>query len=153
MSGEPVLPPVPRPNSSSNRSTSTPGAREAALGAKCLLALVAMRLGLSTIGYAAIARRLPRPQGRIDSHFWGRQVARRIERLARFVPGASCLTQALALKFVLGRAGHASQIQIGVKQDGEGAFSAHAWVTCNGRIVLGQRGTRLADFNRLAELG
>lgn len=117
-----------------------------------LMVLVAF-VGWIVLRYARIAERLPRPIGRADSHFWGRQVARRIERLARFVPGASCLTQALALQLVLGRAGHASQIQIGVKKDDAGAFTAHAWVTCNDRIVLGQRGTHLADFKRLAELG
>lgn len=124
-----------------------------AFGAKCLAVILMMRLALSTIGYAAISRNLPRPPERPDSCFWGRQVARRIERLARFVPGSSCLTQALALQFVLGRGGHASSLQIGVRQDGSGNFFAHAWVTCNGRVVLGQRNTHLADFTHIVALG
>lgn len=73
--------------------------------------------------------------------------------MARFVPRANCLTQAVALQYVLGRAGHASQLQIGVRQSDQEKFSAHAWVTCNGRVILGQSGTRLHEFTRLAELG
>lgn len=120
---------------------------------KCLTVLIVIRVALSTTGYAAIRDSLPRPQGRADSRFWGQQVARRIERLARFVPHASCLTQALALQFVLGRTGHASHLQIGVRRDQHGNFSAHAWVICNGRVVLGQRNTHLADYTHITELG
>jgi hypothetical protein len=129
------------------------GLRKWFLDAKCLTALIVMRLALSTIGYAAISRVLPRPPERGDSRFWGRQVGCRIERLAHFVPRASCLTQALALKYILGRAGHACNLQIGVRKADDGTFLAHAWVTCNDRIVLGQRGTQIDQFTRIAELG
>jgi len=124
-----------------------------AFDAKCILVIVAMRVALTTVGYGAISRRLPRPAGRGDSRFWGRQVARQIERLARFVPKASCLTQALALQFILARAGHASRLQVGVREAADGTFSAHAWVTCDGVIVLGQQGTHLAEFTHIAERG
>lgn len=149
MSGKHISPPAPL----SDRGPARRVLHAAVFDAKCVAVLAGMRIALSTIGYGAIRSGLPRPQGRADSRFWGRQVARRIERLARFVPGASCLTQALALQFILGRAGHASHIQIGVRQKTGGTFLAHAWVTCNGRVVLGQRGTRLADFSRITELG
>lgn len=128
------------------------GLRALVLDAKCLAVLAGMRIALSAVGYAAIRRHMPRAEEREDSRFWARQVARRIERLAWFVPGATCLTQALALQFVLARTGHASILHIGVRKDAEGTFSAHAWVTCNDRVVLGQRGTHLADFTRIAEL-
>jgi hypothetical protein len=118
---------------------------------KCLIVLIAMRIGLSVFGYSAISRRLPRPPERGDSRFWGRQVGRRIERVARFVPKASCLTQALALQFILARTGHSSRLQIGVREADDGSISAHAWVTCNGVVVLGQRNTQLAEFTHLAE--
>jgi hypothetical protein len=122
-----------------------------AFNAKCIFVLIGMRIALTTRGYSAISRRLPRPAERADSRFWGKQVGRRIERLARFVPKASCLTQALTLQFILARAGHASRLQIGVRQADDGTFSAHAWVTCNGVVVLGQRGMQLADFTHIVE--
>ncbi|MEQ5787982.1 lasso peptide biosynthesis B2 protein [Erythrobacter sp. NFXS35] len=151
MNDRPVAPSAPAV--AAGRRPALRGLRAAAFDARCLAVLAIMRIALSTIGYTAIRRKMPRAEARTDSQFWARQVARRIERLARFVPGATCLTQALALQFVLARTGHASLLQIGVRKGADEAFSAHAWVTCNDRVVLGQRGTQLADFTRIAELG
>lgn len=119
--------------------------------AKCLAALAAMRVALSTAGYARIRARMPQAAGRAESYFYARQLARRIERLARLVPRASCLTQAMALQWLLARSGHASELYVGVRQAPGGRFEAHAWVSCNQRIVLGAATTRLADFTPLAE--
>ncbi len=118
--------------------------------AKCLAALAGMRLALSAAGYAAIRARMPRAPVMPDAHYYARQIARRIERLARFVPGASCLTQALALQWLLARSGHGCELLVGVRRDAEGHFAAHAWVACNDRIVLGAADTRIEDFTRLA---
>lgn len=119
--------------------------------AACLAALVVMRTALSTIGYAAIKQRIPPAKPTPEAHFYARQLARRIERLARFVPRASCLTQALALQYLMARAGHACEIFVGVRCGEGGRFEAHAWVACNGRIVLGAANTNLAEFTPLAE--
>ncbi len=70
--------------------------------------------------------------------------------VARLVPGASCLTQALALQWLLARAGHGCELLVGVRRDDTGRFAAHAWVACNDRIVLGAAGTRIEDFSTLA---
>jgi hypothetical protein len=119
--------------------------------ALCLAALVAMRIALTCAGYAAIRKRMPKAAASPQSHYYARQLARRIEWLARFVPRASCLTQALALRYLLARAGHACELHVGVRRNPLGRFEAHAWVSCNGRIVLGAGTTRLADFTPLAE--
>ena len=56
----------------------------------------------------------------------------------RYVPYASCLTQAIAAKTMLRRAGYPSTIKIGVvKHDGD--FLAHAWLEIDGKIVLGKQ--------------
>lgn len=134
-----------------------PGPRAPAPGARlrrdalCLAALTVMRIALTCTGYAAIRKRMPDATASPQSHFYARQLARRIERLAQFVPRASCLTQALALQYLLARAGHACDLHVGVRRDPAGRFEAHAWVSCNGRIVLGAATTRLADFTPLAE--
>ncbi len=119
--------------------------------ARCLAALVVMRIALSCAGYAAIRKRMPQAKTSAQSHYYARQLARRIERLARFVPRASCLTQALALQYLLARSGHKSELQVGVRRDEAGRFLAHAWVSCNERVVLGAASTRLSDFTPLAE--
>lgn len=120
--------------------------------AKCFTVIVVMRIALSTIGYSRISQRLARPPERSGSHFWAQQIARRVKRLAPLVPHASCLVQALALQYLLGKTGHASQLHIGVRKDEQGKFLAHAWVTCNAKVVLGQHNTKLSEFTRIAEL-
>ena len=55
---------------------------------------------------------------------------------SRYVPGATCLTQALALEAMLVRTGHRCRVEIGVAKD-EGVLQAHAWVVSGHLIVLG----------------
>jgi len=117
---------------------------------KCLAALIATRLMLTCAGYATIRARMPQASDTPEGHFYARQLARRIERLARFVPRASCLTQALALQWLLARAGHGSDLHVGVRHNEKGHFEAHAWLSCNGCIVLGAATRPLSDFTALA---
>jgi len=60
-----------------------------------------------------------------------------VRAVSRFVPLATCLTQALALQWLLSRSGHASRIHLGARKDAAGKFDAHAWVECEGRVVIG----------------
>jgi hypothetical protein len=142
-----MLPPVTEQPPFGNSVTPSHALRR---DAKCLVALAGMRIALSLAGYNAIRQRMPQAQPSPDAHFYARQLARRIERLARIVPGASCLTQALALQWLLARAGHGCELLVGVRRDEAGHFAAHAWVACNERIVLGAAGTRIDDFTELA---
>ena len=56
---------------------------------------------------------------------------------SRYLPRATCLTQALAAQALLARAGHKSCIEIGVAKDAEHRFEAHAWVICGDQVVIG----------------
>ncbi len=60
-----------------------------------------------------------------------------LSRGARLVPAATCLTQALSMQVLLGRAGYPSRLYIGVKKSVKGGFEAHAWVECGNCIVIG----------------
>jgi hypothetical protein len=60
-----------------------------------------------------------------------------VKIVSRYVPVATCLTQALALQWLLMRSGHASRVCLGARKDPEGKFEAHAWVECEGRVVIG----------------
>jgi hypothetical protein len=129
--------------------------RQVLRDAKLLAWLVAVRLGLSLIGYRRMRRILPATHSASASPHHALRTARRIEALARFVPGASCLTQALALSGVLARQGHATTIRIGVSApDASSAapFEAHAWVECAGHVVLGHRRVDLSRYAPLANL-
>ena len=59
-----------------------------------------------------------------------------VRAASRRIPAASCLTQSLALHCLLTRAGHASQVHIGVAKDPTSKFQAHAWVEYEGEPLL-----------------
>ena len=66
------------------------------------------------------------------------EIVRTVRSCSRYVPYASCLTQALAAKRLMDNAGHAASIKFGVRQAG-GSFEAHAWLEVDGKIVLGKQ--------------
>ena len=68
--------------------------------------------------------------------------------VARRIPAASCLTQALALHVLCRRNGHPTDVQIGVNRDERNSFRAHAWVESDGEILIG----RLADLSAFLPL-
>jgi hypothetical protein len=67
---------------------------------------------------------------------------------ARFVPRATCLTQALAGEVLLRCAGYPADVRIGVAKDPAGKLEAHAWVESGGRVVIGDH-----DLHRFTTLG
>jgi transglutaminase superfamily protein len=60
-----------------------------------------------------------------------------VSSAARFAPGATCLTQALAAEALLRRRGHPVEVRLGVAREDDGRFLAHAWVVSHGRVVVG----------------
>lgn len=82
------------------------------------------------------------------------KVSSSVRRVSKYVPGASCLTQALATQVLLTRRGQISNLRIGVNKDVEGDFKAHAWVESEGKIIIGQiRNLRIYRvLNRLEEV-
>jgi hypothetical protein len=72
-----------------------------------------------------------------------------VKVVSRCIPRATCLTQAVAIQPLLARAGHASRLEIGVAKDA-GDFQAHAWVVCDGRVIIG--GPDVTRYSRLMTL-
>jgi hypothetical protein len=66
------------------------------------------------------------------------KVAWRIKMVSRWIPGATCLTQALATQLLLRRRGQVSDLRIGVAKGESGKLEAHAWVELNGRVIIGK---------------
>jgi hypothetical protein len=60
-----------------------------------------------------------------------------VRAASRYVPAATCLTQALAAQALLAEQGYDSRIEIGVTKDEHGRFRAHAWLVCGEEIVIG----------------
>jgi hypothetical protein len=102
----------------------------------CLVS--AVRLGLCLLPVRTIGRvlsRLRKPQALVDPSLPDR-VARAVQRVSRVVPGATCLTQALAAQALLERGGLPTRLQIGIR-DASPAMQAHAWLESRGMIVIG----------------
>jgi hypothetical protein len=69
-----------------------------------------------------------------------KRLAWAVQAAARRIPGASCLTQALALQYLLARAGESAEVHIGVAKDDARGFEAHAWLEHRGAILVGDNG-------------
>jgi len=69
----------------------------------------------------------------------------------RYVPVATCLTQALVTQALLVQHGEPAVLQIGVAKDPSGNLIAHAWVENRGCIVIGDS-RELFRYTRLPSL-
>ena len=111
------------------------GRDQRALLARAALTMGLARLGLWVLPLGALRRLL---------HAGAHSVATRdvasivwaVSAVGRRLPWSTCLVEALAADRLLRRAGHASEVRIGMRR-GTRTLEAHAWVVSNGRIVLG----------------
>jgi hypothetical protein len=92
------------------------------------IAAVALRI----FGVNRMLRIASRPVGARTKNVIG-DVVSAVERAGRYVPGATCLTRALALAWMLRGLGVAAAVRIGVRAADR--FEAHAWVECDGVAV------------------
>ena len=66
------------------------------------------------------------------------ELAWAVRGASRYIPAATCLTQSLALQFLLRQTGRACALRIGVAKHSSRALRAHAWVDCAGEVLLDQ---------------
>lgn len=66
------------------------------------------------------------------------KIVRAVRTAARFVPAATCLTQALAAMVLIKSNGQYSELKIGVAKGENEPFQAHAWLETNGCIIIGK---------------
>lgn len=79
------------------------------------------------------------------------RIAWAVAAVSRYIPKATCLTQALAAKMLLQRAGHCASLRIGVAQEDGREFKAHAWVELEGKALVG--GTQALNYTVLSTSG
>ena len=117
---------------------------------RCAAIVAATRLALCVVSYRTLRRWMPADvQAKPVSTDELCRIAWGIRTAARVVPGATCLTQALAAQFLLAWSGQSSHIRIGVTKDANGQFCAHAWLISSGRVLIG--GSSM-DFRRYTPL-
>jgi hypothetical protein len=109
---------------------------------KAGLLLCAARLGLWLLPLPTLCRLLAKlrpteplsPEGHLANV---ERIAWAVALASRYVPTATCLTQALAGQILLARHGEPALLQIGVAKNEAGKLEAHAWVESRGRVVIG----------------
>ncbi|WP_292314086.1 lasso peptide biosynthesis B2 protein [Mesorhizobium sp.] len=112
--------------------------REVLFLARCLAMVSVVRLALTLSSYNRVRGLITRLDARHDAGIADlRRVAWGVAAAARLVPGASCLTQALAGQYLLARQGKASRISIGIERETGSELKAHAWLMSGNHIVLG----------------
>lgn len=120
-----------------------------------LALVVVTRLALTTLPFRR-ARRVvehwARRPGRVVWRPVAGQIAFAVTAVARYVPAATCLTQALATRALLARYGYASHLRIGVARSDSGRFEAHAWIEHEGRILVGGPAAHVARYTPLPTL-
>lgn len=120
---------------------------------KAAFLLGGIRLGLWLLPFHRLQALLARvDKGQIELRNPNRPSADRITWavtvVSRYVPGATCLTQALAGRVLLAQWGYPAHLQIGVVKGPGGNLEAHAWLESQGRTVIGDWG----DLARYAPL-
>ena len=74
------------------------------------------------------------------------RIGRTVTVVSRYVPRATCLTQALAAQTLLGRYGYPATLRLGVTLGETGEFQAHAWVESGGAVVIGGTEAELQKY-------
>lgn len=109
--------------------------------------LASVRLVLWLLPSGIIVRALKRfegakPIGSPESSAVLPTVVWAVGAVARRVPRATCLTQAIAARMLLLWFGCDARLCLGVAHTDDGSFRAHAWLEREGRPILGGAGVR-----------
>lgn len=122
---------------------------------KALLLVAVIRAGLTLLPLAklrsATARLMVPGLVSREGSLPADRIAWCVSVASRYIPAATCLTQALTAQIFLVRRGYDSVLRIGVARDSQGAFAAHAWVEQEGSIIIGELGHE--DFTPLPQIG
>jgi hypothetical protein len=109
------------------------------------LTLCWVRAGLWLLPWSIVSKEPARSTRRSTPSIEQSSAAIRI--VSRYVPSATCLTQALALRRLLARHGRVSVLNLGVRNPPGGRLQAHAWLEADGRVILGDPGS--VEYARL----
>ncbi len=120
---------------------------------EAVIVLAGARICVLTVPLRVLARWLARaPDAGVCDPELVTEVRKAVATAARNVPwNAVCLPQAIAAKVMLARRGQGSAFHLGATINADGELSAHAWLECDGQIVIGAAGAR--GMSHLARFG
>jgi hypothetical protein len=103
-----------------------------------LFLVVSLRAALGLLPFKQVSELLARGgmRHRARRNVSKARVISAIRVASAFVPGSTCLTQALAAKYQLERVGLNTQLHFGVAKE-NGRLLAHAWLQCDGEVIIG----------------
>jgi len=81
----------------------------------------------------------------LSDHLADERITWAVGAMGRRVRGTTCLIEALTAHCMLTRHGRAPALRIGVKRGDAMSLDAHAWVECDGAVVIG-RVPALAEY-------
>lgn len=112
----------------------------------CFSLLWAFRICLWILPFRWVNQKFGNNTGhhRNDRAEWAKviEIAETIRACSKYVPAATCLTQAFAARSVLRHYGQHSEITIGVNNQAEAGFKAHAWISLYGKVIVGDHRDR-----------
>lgn len=119
----------------------------------CVIVLCVIRVALSLKSASFIMRKISAIQvtEEGDQKTW-RMIAWGIGACSNFVPGATCLTQALAGQYLMARHNCRSIVRIGIERENHGNMKAHAWLLSGGFVVLGGKASDMPLYATMVDL-
>src|SRR5437868_4140865 len=84
---------------------------------RSLAAVVTFRVALYLVPYRILRTWISKPHGAQPRREDPKRIAWAVKKVAKRVPRATCLTQALAAQSLIARAGYEADIRIGVAMD------------------------------------
>jgi hypothetical protein len=126
--------------------------KRTALLALSFVVVLVIRLMLTFASHRLVLRFMPRGRTQLGHPALVMRVANAVSSVARLVPDASCLTQALSVQFILACRGYASELNIGVKRGSDNAVEAHAWLVNGEWIAIGGTPDEIAEYVPLTKL-
>lgn len=107
---------------------------------RAILLVGAIRIGLWLLPFGVMQRIALRRRAKMESAQPISRLVWAVTAVSHYLPGSTCLAQALAAQVLLARSGYQSRVEIGVAKDEPSRFEAHAWLVCEDRVVLGGPG-------------
>lgn len=121
--------------------------------ARCILVLCIVRFALSIKLVSLVRQNIARIQVAADADQNAlKMVAWGISACSKYVPGATCLTQALAGQYLLARLKFKSVVRIGIERESHENVRAHAWLLSGGFVVLGGGASGMRHYATLVDL-
>jgi hypothetical protein len=124
--------------------------REQLLLFQAAISIFLIRLSLALLSLRNVHRLAIKITWLSDEPLSADRIVWAVRSAARFVPGSTCLVQALAAHSLLIRHGYNPLLTIGVAKNENNRLGAHAWVTCKDEVLIG--GHEAANYTALLNL-